>query len=104
MWLFDLRKREFGLLKPYLARIGVNLVILPARQLRLNPLQVPEFCDPRDYAPNLADTFVRILKLPPGAAKLVHQTLLHLYQKFGVLEGARSYPTLLDLRDLCCRE
>ncbi len=41
MWLFDLRKREFRALRPYLARLGINLVILPARQMRINPLQVP---------------------------------------------------------------
>lgn len=99
MWLFDLRKREFGLLKPYLARIGVDLAVLPARKLRLDPLQVPEFCDPRDYAPNLSDALVRIFKLPLGAAKLIHKTLLSLYHKFGVLEGSNSYPTLFDLRE-----
>jgi hypothetical protein len=99
MWLFDLRKREFGLLKPYLARIGVDLTVLPARQLRQNPMQVPEFCDPRDYAPNLADALVRVLKLPSGAAKLLHQAVLYLYHKFGILDGSKRYPTLFDLRE-----
>ena len=27
LWLFDLRKREFAILKPYLARLGIDLII-----------------------------------------------------------------------------
>ena len=99
MWLFDFRKREFAALKPYLARVNVELVIVPARRLRMNPLQVPQHCDPRDYAPNLADTLVRILKLPPRAAKLLHLTILYLYRKCCVLDGGVSYPTLFELRE-----
>ena len=97
MWLFDFRKREFGMLKPYLRSIGVDLIVMPARQMRLNPLQVPPYCDPRNYAPNLADTLVRILKLPQRAAKLLLVTILALYLHFGVLAGAKVYPSILDL-------
>jgi len=42
LWLIDLRKREYRILRPYLQRVGVDLLIVPARKLRLNPLQVPD--------------------------------------------------------------
>jgi hypothetical protein len=99
LWLFDLRKREFAVLKPYLYRIGVNLLVVPARKLRLNPLQVPDHTDPRDYAPNVSETLVRVLELPQRATKLLTVMIVHLYMKFGVLDGAKKYPTLFDLRE-----
>ena len=100
LWTYDFRKAEYSILKPYLARLGVELIVLPARSLRLNPLQVPEYVDPRDYAPNISEALVRILKLPPRAEKLLHAAILQLYAQFGVLEGARLYPTLFDLREI----
>jgi hypothetical protein len=60
-WLFDLRKREFSALSPYLLRMGIDPAILPARQLRLNPLQVPSGVEPPDWAANVSDTLVRVL-------------------------------------------
>jgi hypothetical protein len=99
IWLFDFRKREFAALKPCLAKIGIELVLVPARKMQLNVLQVPTHCDPREFAPNLADTFVRVLGLPPRAAKLLHMTILNLYGKHNVLTGKRTYPTLFDLRE-----
>lgn len=103
MWLFDLRKREFAILKPYLKRLNIDLIIIPGRKLRLNPLQVPEHTDPGDYAPNISETLTRILKLPARATKLSHSTILQLYRKFGILEGSQKYPTLFDLRESVAR-
>jgi len=103
LWLFDLRKREFAPLKPYLRRLGVELIIVPARKAKLNPLQVPVACNPRDYAPNMADMLVRTLKLPPGATRLAHMTTLASYDNFGVLEGSTHYPTLFDFREEVAR-
>jgi len=98
LWLFDFRKREYGLLAPYLERVGVNLDVLPVRQLKLNLLQVPYGVDPRNFAPNISDAFVRCLKLPQRATKLLHWKVLELYETAGVLEGGQRYPTVFDLR------
>jgi hypothetical protein len=99
LWLFDFRKREFGLLAPYLERVGVKLNVVPARKLCLNPLQVPYGTDPREYAPNIADALKRVLKLPQRAEKLLHSTILQLQAEFGVRKGSQRYPTLFDLRE-----
>ncbi len=104
VWLFDLRKREFSMLRPYLARLGVDLVVLPARALRLNPLQVPKYVNPMDWAPRVSDILVMVLRLPPRASKLIHATILELYRAFGVLDGGSSYPTLFDLRETIARD
>ena len=98
MWLFDLRKREFRALRPYLARLSINLVILPARQMRINPLQVPLGVEPVDWAPRVADMLVQVLGLPPRASKLLQTCLFGLYHQFGVFDGQNTYPTLFDLR------
>ncbi len=99
MWLFDFRKREFGVLGPHLAHLGVDLLIVPGRKLALNPLQVSLHVDPADFAPRVADMLVLVLNLPPRASKLLHLTILKLYRTFGVFDGGRSYPTLFDLRE-----
>ena len=104
VWLFDLRKREFSMLRTYLARLGVDLVVLPARELRLNPVQVPKHVNPMDWAPRISDILVMVLRLPPRASKLIHATILELYRAFGVLDGGRSYPTLFDLRETIARD
>lgn len=98
LWLFDLRKREFASLRPLLARIGVDLIVVSARKMRLNPLQVPENMAPTAWASTAADMLTRVLELPPRATKLIHTATLKLFQRFGVLEGARTFPTLAELR------
>ena len=99
LWCFDFVKQEFSVLKPYLARLGIELLIVPARKLRLNPLQCPEHVTPTDWAPRIADLLVQTLQLPPRATKLLHTNILEMYQKFGIFEGGRHYPTLFDLRE-----
>ena len=97
MWLLDLRKREFRTLRPYLARVGVELVVVPARRLRINPLQVPLGVEPPDWIPRAADMLIQVLVLPSRASKLVQRGLFRLYHRFGVFEGRTEYPTLFDL-------
>lgn len=99
LWLFDLRKAEFSILRPYLKRIGVELIVLKGRHLRLNPLQIPEGVHPSDWAPRVADMLVQVLDLPPRATKLLHTTLLRLYQSFGTLGDSAKAPCLFDLRE-----
>ena len=99
MWLVDLRKREFRALRPYLARLGIDLIILQARQFKINPLQVPRDVVPADWVPRVSDMLIQVLDLPPRASKLLQTTLFRLYRKFGILDGARRYPTLFDLHE-----
>ncbi len=99
LWLFDLRKREFADLRPLLARLGIDLLVVPARQLRINPLQVPVHVDPADWAPRVADMLVHVLRLPARATKLLHATIVDLYRRFGIFNGGQRFPTLFDLRE-----
>lgn len=99
MWLFDLRKREFCILQALLERLGIDLLVIPGRDLRLNPLQVPRHVEPMDWAPRVADMLVGVLSLPPRATKLLHTTILDLYRIRGVLNSSKDYPTLFELRE-----
>ena len=87
MWLMDLRKTEFRLLRPYLARLGVELIPLPGRRMRINPLQIPDGTSPQDWAVRVSDMLVDVLGLPPRASKLIQTALHRLYQRFGVFNG-----------------
>ncbi len=93
LWLFDLRKREFAILKKYLARLGVDLTILPGRSLRINPLQLPLAVELSDWIPRIADMLEDVLELPPRASKLLQAKLFPLYRKF----NNNEFPTLYDL-------
>lgn len=94
MWLFDLRKREFGVLKSYLAKLRIDLIILPGRSLKINPLQLPIGVEVSDWIPRVADMLIEVLGLAPRASKLLQAKLFPLYRKF---EGEKLYPTLFDL-------
>ena len=99
LWAFDLRKREFRILRPYLAGWGIDLIVAPARRLKLNPLQVPAGVHPADWAPHAADLLVRSLSLPGRATKLLHGKVVRLYRAHGVIDGNQNFPTLFHLRD-----
>jgi hypothetical protein len=94
IWLFDLRKREFIILKPYLARLGINLLICPGRSLKFNPLQLPLGVLVPDWLPRISDMLVEVLELPPRASKLLQAKLFPLYRQY---EGKKVFPTLYDL-------
>jgi hypothetical protein len=99
MLLIDLRKREYRKLVPWLAASGVCLLVVPARALRFNPLQVPEGVDPFHWAARISDLLIIVLRLPSRASKLLHVNLLTLYERFGMFAGRENYPTLFDLRE-----
>lgn len=97
MWLTDVRKREFRLLQPELAKQGVDLTVVRSRKFRVNPMQVARDTDPREFGSVLADTLVKVLNLPPRAAVLLTSTIVKLYEEYGVFRGGRKYPTLFHL-------
>ena len=95
MFLWDLRKREFAVLRPLLSRLGIDLVVIPARDLRINPLQLPLGVDVSDWIPRVADMLIGVLELPPRASKLLQSKLFPLYRRFA--GRPREFPTLFDL-------
>ncbi len=95
LWLFDMKKKEFRVLKSYLKRIGIELIILPVRSLRINPLQVPEGVNLSDWVPRICNILAELLEMPPRASKLLQVELFKLYRKSDGTKG--EYPTLFDL-------
>jgi len=99
MWLTDVRKREFRLLRPELAKQGLDLMVVRSRKLRVNPMQVARDTDPREFASVLSDTLVKVLNLPPRAAVLLTSTIVKLYEEYGVFRGAASIrPSFIYMR------
>jgi energy-coupling factor transporter ATP-binding protein EcfA2 len=99
LWLVDLRKREYRMLRPLLARMGIDLKIVRGRKFRINPLQVPQGVEPIEYAAVAADFLVRAFNLPPRASTLLRSTILKLYREHGILQGRDRFPTLFDLHE-----
>lgn len=99
LWMFDFRKREYRCLVPWFETMGLETIVVPARSLRLNPLQVPAGVDARAWASRVADMLVQVFRLPQRATKLVNLTALDLFERFGVTHGKTRCPTLFDLRE-----
>jgi len=99
LWLFDFRKREYACLGPWFDRIGLELIVVPARKMKLNPLQVPRGVDLHSWASRAADMLVQVLRLPSRATKLLNITVLELFSRSGVTDGGKNYPTLFELRE-----
>src|SRR5262249_5873523 len=105
LWLFDCgMKREFSKLRVPLARLGIDLLIVPAHALRFNPLQVPDGLSPRLWVATAASFLARSLGLPPGATRLLHNYIHRLYEESGILDGGKCYPTLFDLHEMASND
>ena len=97
MWLCEMSKKEMAVMRPYLARLGIDLIVIEGRSWRINPLQLPLGVEPTDWIPRVADMLIEVLELPPRASKLLQSKLFRLYRQFGIIEGKTAYPTLFDL-------
>ncbi|MCK4998877.1 MAG: hypothetical protein KAS23_05050 [Anaerohalosphaera sp.] len=93
-WMFDLMKREFGVMRPISSKNGENLITLPGRSLKINPLQLPVGVEMSDWIPRIADMLIEVLELPARASKLLQAKLFPLYNQF---EKQNLFPTLYDL-------
>lgn len=102
LFLFDLRKREFAILKPLLGRLNIDLEILPARSLKINPLQLPLGVMISDWIPRVADMLVGVLELPPRASKLLQAKLFPIYREYK--NRPNEFPTLFDLFEAIKRD
>ena len=97
LWLVDLRKKEFRLLKAEFANMGIDLVIVRCRKFKINPLQVPYHVDPYEYASTIADVLVKVLNLPHRASVLLSSSIIKMYKQFNIFNGGQKYPTLFHL-------
>jgi len=97
MWLVDLRKKEFRLLKTEFANRGIDIVIVRSRKFKINPLQAPPHVDPYEYASIIADVLVKVLNLPPRASVLLSSSIIKMYKEFNIFNGSQKFPTLFHL-------
>jgi hypothetical protein len=90
--IIDLKKEYRCLLPKH-----PNLKIITFKNLRLNPLEVPEWEDPKDHINNVAEVFCREnFILAFGKNMFINKTE-YLYNEWGVFEGKKKYPTFKDL-------
>ena len=94
---FDFIKTEYRALRHQLAQMGIDLLVVTARQMKINPLQCPEGVPPYEWASTIAAILIDVLLLPERAAKLIHTAVIAMYRQFGIFDGAHNYPTLFDL-------
>jgi hypothetical protein len=95
LWLFDMQKSEYAPMKHLLTESGVHLLVLPARVLCINPLQLHTGVAIQEGIPRIAGMLLQVFELPPRASKLLQSKLFCLYQKFRPEKNL--YPTLYDL-------
>ena len=78
------------------AALGVDLIVVPARMLRLNPLQLPDHLDPHNWASRVADLLVQVFRLPTRATKLLQLMVIDLFDRFGVLREIGKHTSELQ--------
>lgn len=94
---FDFIKTEYRALRQPLAEMGIDLLVVAARQMKINPLQCPERVPPYEWASTIAAILIDVFLLPERAAKLINTAVIAMYRQFGIFDGAHNYPTLFDL-------
>jgi len=94
-WQLSFYKKDLLGQLPRFQREGLELVVLPAEDLKLNPLDAGEN-DPRTHLTSVMSRLARGLdELPPRAELLLRAFCHELYRGFGVFDGQRErWPTL----------
>ena len=98
MLFFDLKGKEYRNLLQHVD----NLKIITREKLKINPLQVPEWMDPKSYAMLFSKIFIRENYLMATSESILFETLNLLYKKRGIYEGNKNWPTLRDLYNVIC--
>ncbi len=74
-----------------------NLHVITEDNVRINFLQVPDWCHPMDHLISFAKNFVRMNYLVGTSENALIDIIEYLYRERGVFDGSRNYPTILDL-------
>ena len=90
--IIDLKK-EYRCLLPKHS----NLKVITFKHLRFNPLEVPEWADPKDHINNVAEVFCRENYILAFGKNMFISTLDYLYKERGIFDGSKSYPSFKDL-------
>jgi len=71
--------------------------IITFKNLRFNPLEVPEWQDPKDHINNIAEVFCRENYILAFGKNMFIEKLEYLYRERGIFDGTKNYPTFRDL-------
>lgn len=90
--IFDLKKEYRCLLPKH-----PNLKIITLRNLRFNPLEVPEWEDPKEHINNIAEVFCKENFILSFGKNMFINKVEYLYNVRGIFEGKKNFPTFRDL-------
>ena len=99
------KKRDFNVLIPDLkgneyrdlTLFSKNLSVITEKKMALNPLQVPNDMDPRDFLQLFSQVFVGENWLGATSLSIIIKTIDQLYRDRGIFDGSSNYPTMRDL-------
>ena len=95
-WAFD-RKQDYR----HLIQEMDNLLVLPWKQLKLNPLKPPEGVDPDRWANIFSIIFSQCFGLLTGSEGFLTTAVIRLYTKYGLYKDCSApYPSLFELTRL----
>ena len=96
-WIIEPYKKEWRRVLAVFQQLNKELVILRARDCKLNPLQAGK-ADPRTHLATVVDVLDRVLHVPDRARSILRQGCHELYTKFGIwLGNTTTWPCLFDL-------
>lgn len=97
LWLFDMHKRQLRHLRPVFHGIGQEMMVLQAKNLKLNPMH-PGHREPRGHLTTFVDQLNRTLDVGERGQSILWQSAYALYDKFGVWRaGFTEAPCPFDL-------
>jgi len=99
-WSFDV-KQDYR----HLIHDRDDLLVLPWKELKFNPLKPPQDVPPRRWAQVFAELFGHATALLSGSKNYLMQAIIQLYQLYDLFqEVAPPYPSLHELQLLAERE
>lgn len=97
VWVIEPYKNDWRQLLPVVRLLGKEMIILRARDCKLNPLQAGKL-DPQTHLAMIVDVLVRVLEVPGRARSILAQGCHDLYKRFGIWQGnTKAWPCLFDL-------
>lgn len=81
----------------HLIREYENVVAIPHKRFRFNPLKPPEGVGPDRWMGTFADVYCHSNALLQGSKNYLLKHINDLYRRWGVFDGNKEYPTMHDL-------
>lgn len=92
--IFDKDKQDYR----HLVRLFKDLPVFDAaKDFFFNPWQVPSFVNPKHWLAVSVQIFCKANSLLDGSESLLLETMVWLFDKFGVFEDSGKFPTMKDL-------